>query len=132
MAANNMNLLETVRLDYSKFPEAQTYAIYDPNVFFKDPVYEFRGLERYQKMIGFITYWFSDLKLELHDIQQIDKIILTQWTMSWNAPLPWKPRISVSGRSELKVGDQELIVAHVDFWNCSKLDVVKQHFRFHT
>jgi hypothetical protein len=65
-----MNLLETVRADYSKFPEAQTYSIYDSDVFFKDPVYEFRGLERYKKMIGFITYWFSELKLELHDIQQ--------------------------------------------------------------
>jgi hypothetical protein len=130
MITNNMNLLEIVSVDYSKFPEAQTYSIYDSEVFFKDPVYEFRGLEKYKKMIGFITYWFSELKLELHDIQQKDKIILTEWTMSWNAPLPWKPRISVTGRSELEVSERELIIAHIDYWNCSRLDVIKQHFHF--
>jgi uncharacterized protein Usg len=123
-----MNLLETVRADYSKFPEAQTYSIYDSDVFFKDPVYEFRGLERYKKMIGFITYWFSELKLELHDIQQDQNIISTQWTMSWNAPLPWKPRISVTGTSELKINEQGLITAHIDYWNCSRFSVIKQHF----
>jgi len=124
-----MNLLETVRADYSKFPEAQTYSIYDSDVFFKDPVYEFRGLERYKKMIGFITYWFSELKLELHDIQQEQNIISTQWTMSWNAPLPWKPRIFVTGTSELKVSERGLIIAHIDYWNCSRFSVIKQHFQ---
>ena len=53
---------------------------------------------------------------------------ITRWTMSWNSPLPWQPFISVSGRSELKVQDN-LIVAHYDYWDCSIWDVVKQHFK---
>ena len=83
-----MNLIEVVKSDYQKFPQSQTYEIYAPDVFFKDPVYEFRGLGKYQKMIGFITYWFAHLKLELHEIYQQETIIHTQWTMSWNSPLP--------------------------------------------
>lgn len=125
-----MNLIEVVKQDYSRFPQAQSYEIYASDVYFKDPVYEFRGIDKYQKMIGFITYWFSNLKLELHDIHQKDVIIHTQWTMSWNAPLPWRPRISVTGRSELEVNAEDLIISHVDYWQCTRLDVVKQHFKF--
>lgn len=124
-----MNLIEVVKVDYQKFPQSQTYEIYALDVFFKDPVYEFRGLGKYQKMIGFITYWFANLKLELHEIYQQETIIHTQWTMSWNSPLPWKPRIAVTGRSELTINEESLIVSHIDYWNCSRLDVVKQHFK---
>jgi hypothetical protein len=124
-----MNLIEIVKSDYQKFPQSQTYEIYAPDVFFKDPVYEFRGIGQYQKMIGFITYWFANLKLELHEIYQQETIIHTQWTMSWNSPLPWKPRIAVTGRSELTISQQGLIISHIDYWNCSRLDVVKQHFK---
>lgn len=125
-----MKLIEIVRADYQKFPQAQTYEIYDPDVFFKDPVYEFQGLEQYKKMIGFITHWFAHLKLELHDIRQDNTTIHTQWTMSWNAPLPWHPRIAVTGRSELEINSTGLIKSHIDYWACSRFDVVKQHFNF--
>jgi hypothetical protein len=27
-------------------------------------------------------------------------------------------------------GDRELIISHIDYWECSKFDVIKQHFRF--
>jgi hypothetical protein len=124
------DLIEIVRADYQKFPEAQTYSIYAEDVFFKDPVYNFRGLGQYKKMIGFITTWFKALKLELHEIDRVENTIATRWTMSWNAPLPWKPRISVTGRSELQINEAGLISAHIDYWDCDRLNVVKQHFNF--
>jgi len=129
------NILETVKADYAKFPEAQTYSIYSEDVYFKDPVYSFRGIKQYQKMIGFITFWFKNLKLDLHEISRSDNLIKTRWTMSWDAPLPWKPRISVTGWSDLTVdtspdnsSDRELIISHIDYWDCTKFDVIKQHF----
>jgi len=127
------NTLEIVQTDYAKFPEAQTYSIYSEDVYFKDPVYNFRGIKRYQKMIGFITFWFKNLRLDLHEISRAESLIRTRWTMSWDAPLPWKPRISVSGWSDLELenfGDRELIISHVDYWECTKFDVIKQHFVF--
>jgi len=130
------NILEIVQADYAKFPEAQTYGIYSEDVYFKDPVYNFRGIKQYQRMIGFITFWFKNLKLDLHEISRRDNLIKTRWTMSWDAPLPWKPRISVTGWSDLTVdvfpdnsGDRELIISHIDYWDCTKFDVIKQHFR---
>lgn len=122
-----MDLIEIVKADYAKFPEAQTYDIYAKDVYFKDPVFTFRGLDRYKLMIGFITTWFKALKLELHEINRTDDVIKTRWTMSWNVSLPWKPRISVDGWSELKVSAEDLIVSHIDYWDCSRWDVVKQH-----
>jgi hypothetical protein len=122
------NILDIIRADYAKFPEAQTYSIYSEDVYFKDPVYNFRGIKQYQKMIGFITFWFKNLKLELHDLARHENLIKAEWTMSWDAPLPWKPRISVTGWSDLTLDTTgELIISHIDYWRCSKLDVIKQH-----
>jgi hypothetical protein len=141
MTTSTTNILDIIKADYAKFPEAQTYSIYSKDVYFKDPVYNFRGIKQYQKMIGFITFWFKNLKLELHDISRTEDLVKARWTMSWDAPLPWKPRISVTGWSDLTVnnfagdlvngeGDRELIISHVDYWECTKFDVIKQHFVF--
>ena len=124
-----MNLVEIIKEDYSRFPEQQTYSIYSENIHFKDKLYDFYGLERYKKMIGFLTKFFNNLTLDLHSIDQEEDQINTSWTMSWNSPLPWQPFISVTGTSEMKVKDN-LIVSHYDFWECSVWDVVKQHFVF--
>ncbi|BBC25738.1 DUF2358 domain-containing protein [Pseudanabaena sp. ABRG5-3] len=141
MTTSMTNILDIIKADYAKFPEAQTYSIYSEDVYFKDPVYNFRGIKQYQKMIGFITFWFKNLKLELHDISRTENLVKASWTMSWDAPLPWKPRISVTGWSDLTVdkfagdlgngeSDRELIISHIDYWECSKFDVIKQHFQF--
>lgn len=139
-----MELLEILRSDYQKFPLDQTYNIYAPDVYFQDPINSFRGVEKYQKMIGFINNWFRNPHLELHEIKQIavsiddssahDPLsnsrgkIITRWTLSWNTPLPWQPRIAIPGWSELDINDQGLISSHVDHWNCSIWDVFRQHF----
>lgn len=130
-AASIQDLLETIRNDYAKFPQEQTYDIYAENVYFQDPVFRFSGLKRYQLMTRFITTWFKALKLDLQSIEEQGSVITTRWSMSWDAPLPWKPRIVVQGWSELKVNDQQQIVSHIDFWNCSRWDVIQQHFVFH-
>ena len=123
-----MSILEVLKQDYQQFPKNQSYQIYAKDVYFKDPMTEFRGIDRYQKMIGFMQTWFKNIQLDLHDIRRTEDAIETRWTLSWNTPLPWNPRISIPGRSELKVNDREAIVSHIDYWDCSRLDVLKQHF----
>ncbi|MBL1209425.1 DUF2358 domain-containing protein [Geminocystis sp. GBBB08] len=122
-----MNLTEIIKQDYQQFPENQTYSIYDENVHFKDPIYNFYGLKKYQKMIAFLKKWFNNLHLELHEIKHNNNQIDTRWTMSWNSPLPWQPFICVSGRSELKLKDN-LIIGHYDYWDGTFWDMIKQHF----
>jgi hypothetical protein len=123
-----MNILETLTADYKNFPQNQTYYIYAKDVYFKDPLNEFRGVDRYRQMIGFISTWFIQPQLDLHQIQQQGNQIRTDWTLSWTTPLPWKPRIAISGWSELQLSAEELIISHIDYWHCSRLDVLKQHF----
>ena len=122
-----MDIVEILKQDYQRFPIDQTYSIYAKDVYFQDPLNKFRGIERYKKMIGFIQTWFIATKMDLHNIYRSGDTIKTEWTLSWNTPLPWKPRIAIPGWSELKLNSQGLIVSHVDYWNCSRLDVLKQH-----
>jgi hypothetical protein len=125
-----MDILETLKTDYQRFPENQTYSIYAEDVYFQDAVFKFKGLELYKWMIKFIQTFFLNLKMDLHNIQQQENIIKSEWTLSWNSPLPWKPRISISGWSELRLNAEGLINSHIDYWNCSKFDVLKQHLFF--
>lgn len=124
-----MNLVEVLREDYARFPANQTYSIYAQDVWFKDPMNEFRGIDRYQKMIRFIETWFVDVQMDLISIVQTENEIKTRWILSWNAPLPWKPRMRIPGWSKLHVNSDGLISEHVDYWECSRLEVLKQVFR---
>jgi hypothetical protein len=125
-----MDIIEILKADYQIFPINQTYSIYAPDVYFQDPLNKFRGVERYKQMINFIETWFINPKMDLHNIQRLGDTIKTEWTLNWNTPLPWKPRISIPGWSELGLNSDNLIISHIDYWNCSRLDVLKQHFFF--
>jgi hypothetical protein len=123
-----MDIIQILKEDYQRFPVDQTYSIYAQDVFFKDPLNQFRGVERYKQMIGFIKNWFHEPKMDLHEISRLEDTIKTCWTLSWTTPLPWHPRIAIPGWSELTLNADELIISHIDYWDCSRLDVLKQHF----
>lgn len=123
-----MSIVEQLKADYARFPKDQSYDLYAEDVYFKDPMNEFRGCDRYRQMIGFIDQWFKQPQMDLHDITQEGQTIRTDWTLSWTTPLPWQPRIAIPGWSELTLNRDGLIASHVDYWRCSKWDVVQQHF----
>jgi hypothetical protein len=123
-----MSIIEILQEDYKRFPKNQTYSIYADDVYFQDPLNKFRGVKRYQQMIKFIETFFLKPKMDLHNIYQQEDVIKTEWTLSWNTPLPWKPFIAIPGWSELRVNSDNLIISHIDYWNCSRFDVLKQHF----
>jgi hypothetical protein len=123
-----MNIVEALKTDYARFPENQTYSLYAEDVFFKDPLTSFYGVARYRSMIHFIARWFKAVQMELHSIEQIGDRIDTTWTLRWVAPMPWQPSMAISGRSELTLNEAGFIRSHVDYWNCSRLDVLRQLF----
>lgn len=122
-----MDIIEIIRQDYARFPQEPTYSIYAENVYFQDPMTKFRGIKKYTQMINFMAKWFLDIKLELHHISRENNAIATTWTLNWTTPLPWKPRITITGRSELLLNSEQLIISHIDYWENSRLDVAKQH-----
>lgn len=122
-------LLEVLRADYGRFPQDQTFAIYADDVYFKDPLTEFRGVDRFRQTIGFMETWFRDISMDLHHIRQEERLIHTDWTLHWTTPLPWQPRIAIPGRSELTLDPTGAkIIAHIDYWHCSRWDVLAQHW----
>jgi Uncharacterized conserved protein (DUF2358) len=126
--AAELDILDILAADYRNFPRNQTYSLYAPDVYFKDPMNEFRGRERYQQMIGLIERLFGDPQLDLHQIRREGNQIRSDWTLHWTTPLPWKPRIQISGWSELETNAAGLISSHQDYWHCSRWEVLQQHF----
>ncbi|WP_310490359.1 DUF2358 domain-containing protein [Chamaesiphon sp. VAR_69_metabat_338] len=124
-----MDILTILRQDYARFPLDQSYQIYAEDVYFQDPLTRFRGLDRYRQTIEFIRKWFGDPHLELDEIDRVDRLITTRWKLSWNTPLPWRPRIEIPGRSEMRLNENDLIISHIDYWDRSPLDVLGQHFQ---
>ena len=126
-----MDIIEIVKKDYQHFPNNQTYQIYAEDVYFQDPLNQFRGVKRYQQMIGFINSFFQNINLELHNITQEEDKIKTEWTLSMTSPLPWKPRLSIPGWSELKLNRDNLIISHIDYWHISRFSLLRQNFFWH-
>lgn len=124
-----MDILDQIRLDYQRFPDHQSYHLYAEDVYFKDPLNQFRGVDRYRRMIGFISRWFKDIDLQLHEISYVSPSqINTRWTLNWIAPVPWQPSMSIPGRSELGLGKDGNVISHIDYWDCSRLAVLGQLF----
>jgi len=123
-----MNILAQLQADYQRFPREQSYELYDPQVRFQDPMTQFQGRDTYRRMIDWMAYWFKNIQMDLHDIQQYQGEITTRWTLSWDAPLPWQPRIRVEGHSVLHLNGQGLIDSHVDHWAISRWQLLLQHF----
>ena len=123
-----MDIIERIKQDYQRFPLDQSYDLYSDDVYFKDPLTQFRGIKRYREMIDFMSQWLHEMKLDLHHISCSEDIILTEWTLSWTTPLPWRPRISIDGNSQLRLNSQDKIIAHIDTWKCSRWQVLWQHF----
>ncbi len=124
-----MVILSQLREDYGRFPLNQKYHLYAKDVYFKDPLTSFRGVERYEKMIGFMQSWFRDIHLDLHDLQQKGSQIESRWTLSWIALVPWRAKMAISGRSELQIDSAGLIISHIDYWDCSVWSVFLQLIR---
>ena len=124
-----INIVEQLKQDYARFPENQTYGLYAKDVRFKDPLNDFNGVERYRKMIGFISWFFGNVQMDLHQIEQSTPTLITmRWTLNLTAPLPWAPRLAIPGHTELGLNQAGLIDSHVDYWERSRLDVLKQVF----
>ena len=122
------DLVKILRQDYERFPDNQTYEIYADDVYFKDPLNEFNGVKKYQAMIGFLGTFFGNVEMDVHDVRQEGDLIKSEWTLNMTSPLPWKPRLSIPGWSELKISEANLIASHVDYWHISRWQVLRQNF----
>ena len=122
------DLVAIIQEDYQRFPKNQTFEVYAEDVYFKDPLNEFRGVKKYKAMIKFLGSFFSNIEMEVHNVTTKGTTIKTEWTLNMTSPLPWKPRLSIPGWSELEVSEENLIASHIDRWYVSRWNVLTQNF----
>jgi len=124
---------DRIRQDYATFPADQSYDLYAEDVYFRDPLNEFTGVDQYEEMIGFIDKWFQQPQLDLHRLEKTsDRTFETYWTLSWTTPLPWRPVVAIPGWTEYRLNDEGKIMSHIDTWNCSRWAVLWQIFGLRT
>lgn len=124
-----MNLIETLKSDYARFPHDQTYSIYAEDIYFQDPLNKFTGIDRYQKMIQLMNKWLIDMKIDLQEISQTENTIKSRWILSWTMSLPWRPRLEIPGTSVMTINATGLIQTHIDYWDISFWQVFQQAWK---
>jgi len=94
-------------------------AFVHPDIHFKDPFNDFRGIQPFKTM----------LKATLHDVKDLRFTIVDQacsesgrhyvrWEFYGTVKIlgPW----NITGMSELLYDDQKRVIEHIDFWDASE------------
>jgi hypothetical protein len=70
------------------------------------------------------------LYFDLHDVNQTaEDTILANWTVRGVLRVPWKARVFFNGYSTYKLNSDGLIYEHIDTWDRSPGEILKQFIR---
>lgn len=128
-------ILETLKADLpTLFERDISYDIYSQDIFFKDPVNQFKGKLNYR-----IIYWtlrfhgqlfFTDLHFDLHDVQvEAADRIRADWTVRGTLRLPWQPRLFFNGYSHYRLNREGKIDDHRDTWDRAPSAILRQFWQ---
>ena len=125
-------ILETLRRDLpTLFERDIAYDIYTRDIFFKDPVNQFKGKLNYRIIFWTLRFhgglFFSDLHFDLHDVRvEQDFVIRADWTVRGTLRLPWRPPLLFNGYSLYKLNQAGQIYDHRDTWDRSPQAILRQ------
>ncbi len=100
-----------------------------PTPFFlqPDPTISFAGLATWTRNIAALKLFFREPKLELRaiDLNTATRTVETQWRLTCELALPWRPFIDVEGSTVHRYDPTRggRVVEHVESWEVSALDV---------
>lgn len=132
IALNYDPILETLRADLPTLFEADiSYDIYTQDIFFKDPVNQFKGKFNYRIIFWTLRFhgrlFFTDLHFDLHDVRVEDEhTIRADWTVRGTLRLPWQPKLFFNGYSIYSLNEAGKIYDHRDTWDRSPQEILKQ------
>lgn len=116
--------------EYKTFFDPMIESMYDKNVEFKDPLNNFRGVDRYRGNVDLLAgrkglgpLLFSDASIIMHSLNLLPEAKLqARWTLQLTAKfLPWKPRLRFTGISIYQVNFDGKITSQEDFWDSVNL-----------
>ncbi|MCT7972545.1 DUF2358 domain-containing protein [Laspinema olomoucense] len=113
------------------FKKDISYDIYRKDIFFKDPVNQFKWKFNYRIIFWTLRFhgqlFFTQLYFDLHDVEQVaPDMILANWTVRGTLRLPWKADIFFNGYSNYKLDETGLIYEHIDTWDREPKAILKQ------
>ncbi|MEO0535418.1 MAG: DUF2358 domain-containing protein [Cyanobacteria bacterium P01_A01_bin.123] len=108
-----------------------SYDIYSPDIVFKDPVNRFRGKFSYRVIFWTLRFhgklFFTDLHFDLHQVEPADaETVLATWTVRGRLRLPWHTQLYFNGTSTYSLTETGLVWQHVDQWDRSPAEILKQ------
>ncbi|MBW4692507.1 MAG: DUF2358 domain-containing protein [Lyngbya sp. HA4199-MV5] len=110
------------------------YDIYSQAIDFRDPVNRFKGKFNYRIIFWTLRFhgrlFFTDLHFDLHRVQQATpETIRADWTVRGTLRVPWKATLFFNGYSLYTLNEDGLITTHVDTWDRSPKEILKQFVR---
>lgn len=113
------------------FERDLSYDIYSQDIFFRDPVNTFKGKFNYRIIFWTLRFhgrlFFTELWFDLHQVEATDwNTIRADWTVRGTLRLPWKANLLFNGFSIYKFNEQGLIREHIDTWDRSPGDILRQ------
>ncbi|XP_023641220.1 uncharacterized protein LOC17892340 isoform X2 [Capsella rubella] len=118
-----------------------TSEIYSDDCIFEDPTISFQGeelqylrigTELYERNLRLLVPFLEDASIELQHMEKSElserNYILATWKLRTYLKLPWRPLISINGKTVYDLDRDFKIVRHVESWNVSALEAVGQIF----
>ncbi|NJP10741.1 MAG: DUF2358 domain-containing protein [Leptolyngbyaceae cyanobacterium RU_5_1] len=110
-----------------------SYDIYSQDIFFKDPVNQFKGKLNYRIIFWTLRFhgrlFFTEIFFDLHDVHQAsENTIRADWTVRGCLRVPWNAKLFFNGYSIYTLNSNELIDRHVDTWDRPPQEILQQFF----
>ncbi|CAN8269676.1 unnamed protein product [Cochlearia groenlandica] len=129
------DLMEILRYDYANayfVTGIFTSEIYSVDCIFEDPTISFQGTELYKRNLRLLVPFLEDASIELQNIDKNEssqrKYIQATWKLRTYLKLPWRPLILIHGSTDYELDRDLKIVRHVEKWNVSAVEAIKQIF----
>lgn len=108
-----------------------SYDIYSRDIDFRDPVNHFRGKFNYRIIFWTLRFhgrlFFTELFFDLHTVERADDTtIRADWTVRGKLRLPWQTHLFFNGYSIYTLNNEALIEHHVDTWDRSPGEILRQ------
>ncbi|XP_011078741.1 uncharacterized protein LOC105162432 isoform X2 [Sesamum indicum] len=133
--SNVDDVLSIIRSDYEQayfVTGLFTSAIYADECTFEDPTIKFQGKDLYARNLSLLLPFLLNPSIRLKKLEKgLDsgkEFIVASWKLRTYLRLPWKPLISVDGRTIYDLDEEFRIVRHVERWNISALEAIIQIF----
>jgi hypothetical protein len=128
-------VIETLKADLPDlFHQDISYDIYTSDIYFRDPVNQFKGKLNYRIIFWTLRFharlFFKAIAFDLHTISHPSRdTLLATWTVRGTLRLPWNASIFFNGYSTYKLNQIGRIYEHVDTWDRRPSEILKQFIR---